>query len=184
MIGSMIEPAEQIRWLVVYLDPRLTFKHHVTTWCGKELKLAQHMGRLNSVKRGAAQKAMITAVESCVVAVASFGADVWWPGMTRPAASGNVIPPTSHLCGLIDKALHIALRAALLVWRTTPNVVLNREGGIPPARILLEGFRLRHSARLNSLDDRHPLRIRASVCPNVGTLKYKKKPRLSKRPVI
>ena len=42
--GNMIEPAEQIRWLGVYLDPRLTFKHHVTTWCGKALKLAQHMG--------------------------------------------------------------------------------------------------------------------------------------------
>ncbi len=65
---------------------------------------------------------------------------------------------------------------------TTPNVVLHREGGVPPAHILLEGYRLRLTARLNSLDDRHPLRIRASVCPNVGTLKFKRKPRLSKKP--
>lgn len=70
------------------------------------------------------------------------------------------------------------------MWRTTPNVVLHREGGIPPACILLEGYRLRLAARLNSLDDRHPLRTRASVCPNVGTLKYKSKPRLSKKPEV
>ena len=32
---TLIEPAENIRCLGVYLDPRLNFKHHVTTWCGK-----------------------------------------------------------------------------------------------------------------------------------------------------
>lgn len=61
-------------------------------------------------------------------------------------------------------------------------MVLHRESGIPPARIILESNRLRLAARINSLDDRHPLRIRACVCPNIGTLKYKRKPKLSKRP--
>lgn len=182
--GSLIEPAEYIRWLGVYLDPQLSFKRHVSTWCGKGLKLAQHMRRLNSVKRGAAPIALITAVNSCIVPVATFGAEVWWPGLARPSAYKTVTPPTSYHCGLIDKVIHMAIRAALPVWRTTPNVVLHREGGIPPARIMLEGYRLRLAARINSLDDRHPLRYRASMCPNVGTLKYKSKPRLSKKPEI
>ncbi|KAI0994969.1 hypothetical protein K3495_g13213 [Podosphaera aphanis] len=53
---------------------------------------------------------------------------------------------------------------------------------MPPARIILEGIRLRLAARLNSLDNRHPLRTRASLCPNVGTLKYKRKARVTKYP--
>ncbi|KAI1000223.1 hypothetical protein K3495_g7975 [Podosphaera aphanis] len=61
-----------------------------------------------------------------------------------------VTPFTAYLCNLIDKAVRVALRAALPVWRTTPNVILHREGGIPPANVLLEGGRLRLAARINS----------------------------------
>ena len=182
--GSNIKPAEHIRWLGVHLDPKLSFKHHVTTWCGKALKAAQHIRRLNSVRRGAAPSALVTVVDMCVVPVATFGADVWWPGRTRPTANGTSAPHATFLCNLIDKAVLLALRAALPVWKTTPNAVIHREGGIPPARILLEANRLRVAARLNSLDDRHPLRSRATICPNMGTLKYKKTRKFSKRPEI
>ncbi|KAI0991080.1 hypothetical protein K3495_g17107, partial [Podosphaera aphanis] len=87
--GKTIKPAEQIRWLGVYLDPKLTFKHHVATWCGKALKLAQHMRQLNTVKRGAAPKALIVAVDSCVIPVATYGTKVWWPGLSRPTVTGS-----------------------------------------------------------------------------------------------
>lgn len=128
--------------------------------------------------------ALVTAIDMCVVSVATFGTDVWWPGRTRPTANGTSTPHSTFLCNLIDKAILLALRAALPVWKTTPNAVVHREGGIPPARILLEANRLRVAARINSLDDQHPLRSRAIVCPNVGTLKYKKSRKLSKRPEI
>lgn len=65
-----------------------------------------------------------------------------------------------------------------------PNAILHREGGILSAQIILEGNRLRLAARINSLDDRHPLRSRASICPSGGTLKYKKTHRISRRPEI
>ena len=117
--GSYIKPAEHIRWLGVHLDPKLSFKHHVATWCGKALKAAQHIRRLNSVKRGAAPSALATAVDMCVVPVATFGADVWWPGNTRPTANGISTPQATSLCSLIDKAVILVLRAALPVWRTT-----------------------------------------------------------------
>ena len=78
--------------------------------------------------------------------------------------SGIVTPQTTHICSLIDKALLLTLRAALPVW------------------VLLEGIRLRLAARLSNLDDRHPLRDRASVCPDISTQKYKLKARTSKKP--
>lgn len=118
----MIQPAEHIRWLDFNLDSGISFKH---------LKLTQHMCQLNSVKRGAAPKALIAEVDTCVVPVGSYGAEVWWLGLTRPKGNKVVGPPTTIHRGLIDKVLHMALRAALPIWRTSPNVVLHREGSIP-----------------------------------------------------
>lgn len=180
--GNLIEPADHIRWLGVHLDPRLNFKHHVTTWCGKAMKAAQHMRRFNSTFRGAAPGPLVGAVDMCIVSLATFGSDVWWPGSKRPTIRGMVTSSTSNLCSMIDKANLMGLRATLPVIRTTPNVVVHREGGIPPAKVILEGNRLRLSARLKTLDDRHPLRIRASVCPNFGTRKYKITAKPSTRP--
>ncbi|KAI0993950.1 hypothetical protein K3495_g14234, partial [Podosphaera aphanis] len=59
--------------------------------------MAQHIRRLNPVKRGATPGALVTAVNSCVIPVATFGAEVWWPGTSRPSRHGNVTPPTSFL---------------------------------------------------------------------------------------
>lgn len=104
--------------------------------------------------------------------------------MTRSTKKRTSIPQTTYLYSLIDKVIRLALRVALPVWKTTPNVVLHRKGGIPPARILLEGNRLRLAAMLKSLDIQHPLQNIASLCPSAGTLKYKLKKRTSKRPDI
>lgn len=180
--GTLIEPAEHIRWLGVHLDPRLNFKHHVTTWCGKALKVAHHMRRFNTAYRGAAPGALVRAVETCIVSVATYGSDVWWPGLRRPTIRGTVTPQTTNICNMMDKAILTGLRAALPVMWTTPTVVVHREGGIPPAKYILEGNRLRLAARLKSLDDQHPLRSRAATCPNEGTKKYKKRKSRTARP--
>ena len=63
----------------------------------------------------------------------------------------------------------------------TPSTVLDREGGIPPARVLLERNWLRLAARLIALDDRYPLYGRAIICPNISTQKYKFKAKTSKK---
>ncbi|KAI0996528.1 hypothetical protein K3495_g11653 [Podosphaera aphanis] len=182
--GTLIEPAEHIRWLGVHLDPRLNFQYHVTQWCGNAMKVAQHMRRFNSAYRGAAPEPLVRAVDACIVPVATFGSDVWWPGLKRPTIRGISTPSTTNMCNMIYKAILMGLRVALPVVRTTPNVALHREAGIPPTKILLEGNRIRVAARLKSLDEQHPLRSRASVCPNVGTQKYEKRKKGSARPEL
>ncbi|KAI1001737.1 hypothetical protein K3495_g6465 [Podosphaera aphanis] len=163
--GTLIEPAEHIRWLGVHLDPRLNFKHHVTTWCEKALRAAQHMRRFNSTYRGAAPKALVRAVDTCIVPIATFGSEVWWPGLSRPTIRRTVTLQITGTCEMIYKAILMGLRAALPVY-------------------ILEGNRLRLTARLNTLDDRHPLRSRAAICPNDGTKKFKKKNKKSARPEL
>lgn len=81
--------------------------------------------------------------------------------------------PSSHQGSLIDMALHLALRTALKVLRTTINIVLHREG-ISTPRIAIEGFRLWLAIRLYLFDDRHPLQLTASEYPNVGTIGAKR----------
>lgn len=90
------------------------------------LKVAQRLLRLNSVERGAARKALIAAVDACVVPIATFSAEAKWPGMKRLARRGISTPQTLHFCILLDKVIHLELKAALPVWKTTPNVVLHR----------------------------------------------------------
>ncbi|PWI70932.1 putative reverse transcriptase, partial [Purpureocillium lilacinum] len=70
-----------------------------------------------------------------------------------------------HLVLRLDKVLRHALRAALPVWKTTPIPAMHREAGTPPATIALAAQQIRFSARLKSLDGRHPLVKRASRKP-------------------
>ncbi|KAI1004639.1 hypothetical protein K3495_g3578 [Podosphaera aphanis] len=122
--GTFIEPAEHIRWLGVHLDPRLNFKHHTTTWCGKAIRAAQQMRRFNSTYRGAAPKALHD--------------------------------QQSHIDGLTG---------------SSPGDNDNTECSSA----------LR---RLKTLDDKHPLRSRAAICPNDETKKFKKKHKKTARPEL
>ncbi|KAI1008046.1 hypothetical protein K3495_g197 [Podosphaera aphanis] len=152
--------------------------------CEKALRAAQHMSRFNSTCRGAAPKALVRAVDTCIVPITTFGSEVGWPGLSRPTIRRPVTPLITGTYKMIDKAILMGLRAALPVVRTSPNIVLHREGGIPPSKYILEGNRLRLAARLYTQDDQHPLRIRAAICPNDGTKKFKKKNKKSTRPEL
>jgi ribonuclease HI len=57
----------------------------------------------------------------------------------------------------IQKVINTAARAALPVWRTTPNDTLCRDAGLPTAEVALEEVRQRFAIRLKKVDARHPL---------------------------
>ena len=170
--GQVFTPSPQIRWLGVFLDPKLTFRAHVDFWCAKAQSVATHLRRLSPVQRGAAPGPLVRAVESCVVTVATYGAEVWYPGSSRPTAHGTTKFRITGLLDKIDLVIRMALRGALPVWRTTRIAVLHRESGIPPASILLEGIRLQNSSRLHRLDELHPLRTRAAAASVSGRRGY------------
>src|SRR5438045_6646674 len=53
--------------------------------------------------------------------------------------------------------LTLAARGVLPVWRTTPNVTLFRDSGLPLAMAALEEAKLRFAMRLQTVDNQHPL---------------------------
>ena len=142
------------------------------------------MRRFNSAYQGAALAALVRAVDTYIVLIATFGADFWWPGLKRPTKRGISTPRTNTFCEMIDKAILTGLCAVLPVMSTIPNIVLHRKGGIPTRKIILEGNRLKLSARLHSIENRQPLRTGVPMCPNDKTRKYKKRTRMHKNPEI
>jgi hypothetical protein len=57
----------------------------------------------------------------------------------------------------VDKTLTLAAQGVLPVWRTTPNVTLFRDLGLPSAMAALEEAKLRFAMRLQTVDDQHLL---------------------------
>ena len=173
-------PESAVRWLGIWLDSTLAFKTHVEKWTAKAQKIAHHLKAMTSTNRGPLPGAVRRAVRACIEPQLLFGAEAWYPGMTRPNWSQPTREGPSgimHLVRRMDKSLHTALRAVLPIWKTTPLSARHREAGIPPVSQLLESCRLRFAARLRSLDKAHPLvvrtePIRAPVINRAIKLKY------------
>lgn len=43
--GTSFEPNQHIRWLGVYIDPKISFKYYVAVLCGKAIRITQQLGR-------------------------------------------------------------------------------------------------------------------------------------------
>ena len=162
MGNTTVTATETVRWLGVWLDSNLTFKHHVDTWAAKATKITGHLRRFCNSQRGVPVGLAVKAIKACAIPALTYGADVWWPGPNRPTSSGT--RRFQHAQGLVKKVetvLKAATKAAIPAWRTAQTAALYRERGIPPADIMLREVRLKLAVRVVSLDGFHPLRRRA-----------------------
>lgn len=160
-----IAPNQVTRWLGFWLDRKLSFLTHVKKWAAKASSVAMHLKRLNNSQRGSRPDLVRQAVKSCVIPIATYGAEVWWPGETVYSWSRGIQKDlknrsNSHL-SLLSKSVKLGLRSILPVFKTTPLPILYREAGIPPVNLILEETRLRQALRIQTLDDKHPLKKRA-----------------------
>ena len=168
--GIRKQAGPAMRWLGIWLDRKLSFKTHVEKWTAKAQAIAYHLKSLANTTRGPLPHAVHRAVRACIEPTLLYGAEAWYPGMKMPKRNQpNQESPTriQHLIKRMDKALKQSIRTVLPVWRTTPTPILHRESGIPPVSQLLEAARYRFSARLKSLDDKHPLATRTAPPPSV-----------------
>ena len=151
-----------LRWLGVLFDRKLTFKWHVQAQAAKALKVSKALVSLGNTVRGVPPKLLQKAVIACVLPVAYFAAETWWPGRTRTKGSTTVSNRVDSHLTLLSKVVRTAARAILPVYRTTPIAVLHRESGLPPPEISLNAITFRAAARLRRLDPRHPLLTRSA----------------------
>lgn len=79
--------------------------------------------------KGTPVDSLLCVVRAGVLPVITYGWQAWWrtPGSKTPA----------WMIDVLDTTLRKALRAALPVYRTTPNHLLAHASGIPPMELLL-----------------------------------------------
>ena len=147
-------PAAHSRWLGAILDSRLSWRDHVKTWAAKASRIGAHLKRLAGTQRGPPPRPLRTAVQACAVSVATYAAEAWFPGTHGPSGKPNRV---KGLVDITNRSIVTACRAAIPAYRTTPSAAILREAGIPPAAVLLSRSRNRHAARIQLLDEKHPL---------------------------
>jgi ribonuclease HI len=157
-----------LRWLGVLFDKKLTFKWHVRTQATKAIKVSKALASLGNTVRGVSPSLLRRATTACVLPIAYFAAETWWPGRTRQGSGAPISNRVDSLLELLSKVVLTAARAILPVYQTTPTGVLHRESGLPPPEIALNSQALAATVRLRRLDTRHPLFSRAKKLLALG----------------
>ena len=153
-----------LRWLGVLLDRKLTFKAHVTAMAAKAAGCAAGVRALGNTVRGAPPRLLRQAVQACVVPILCYGAEAWWPGLSRTRNGKTVSNRVDGLVHRLEVVQNNALRGILPVYRTTPIPALHREAAIRPIQITLDHKASLAAARMKRLDSRHPL-VRRTTRP-------------------
>ncbi|KAI0993970.1 hypothetical protein K3495_g14214 [Podosphaera aphanis] len=129
-----------LKWLGVHFDKKLIFKYHVKIQAAKALKIANALRGIGNTIRGVSPKLSKQMVTACVLPVAHFGAETWWPGKTRDNGGKIVSNRVGSHLEVLDKVHRACARAILPVFRTTPSTALLRETGLSPAQIELDNI--------------------------------------------
>ncbi|KAI0997128.1 hypothetical protein K3495_g11059 [Podosphaera aphanis] len=142
-------------------DAVLPGRLHVNILASKALKVANPLRSLGNTFRGCNSTLFRQAKIACILPIAYYGAETWWPGR-YPAAPRNCTVSNrvdSHI-SLLRKVALSSARAILPVYLTTPTPILYRDAGLLPD-IELDVKLRQSSLRIHRLDPRHPLRRRA-----------------------
>jgi ribonuclease HI len=146
-----------LRWLGVHFDSKLSFKTHVESWATKARATANGLRAIGNTTRGAPARLLRQAVTACVLPVATYAAETWWPSASRQQSGKTVSNGTKTLVAKLDTVQNNALRAILPVWKTTPVAAMQRESGLTPMEIYLDAKRRAAAVRMCRLDAHHPL---------------------------
>lgn len=150
-----------LKWLGIHFDRKLTFKHHVSVQAYKALKVPNALRCFGNTFRGISPQLSKQVISACVLPIAHFGSQTWWPGKIRINGGRSVCNRVGTHLKLLDKVHRAAARAILPVYRTTPSVVLYRESGLSPAELTLDTLSRRAAMRTRRLDPFHPLYIKS-----------------------
>lgn len=145
-----------LKWLGVLFDKKLTFKHHVQAQTAKAMKTARAFSSFGNTLRGVSAPLTRQAVIACVLPIAYFAAETWWPGREKRTHSGVTSNRVDKLLRQLEKVTLTSARAILPVFSTTPATVLLRESGLSPPELKLEEIALRATVRIRRLDTQHP----------------------------
>ena len=73
-------PQPMIKWLGIYLDPKLLFHEHVKRKVCEATRVFHQIERLSNTERGLSFQAVRQLYIACITSVADYGVPIWWKG--------------------------------------------------------------------------------------------------------
>jgi ribonuclease HI len=144
--SSIITPKGVVKWLGIYFDQGLTFKHHVNTRTSQAKSAYYRMNRLANIERGLSPYALRQIYLACVTSVSDYGSIIWWRGQK------NLLQPLQALQNL-------AVRKILGVFKTAPIRPMEIEAALPPPEVRLNSNIRQYAFRVLKLSPSHPINI-------------------------
>jgi ribonuclease HI len=138
---------DTIKWLGVFIDSRLTFKHHVTQKTLEATRVFHQIERLSNTERGLSFQAMRQLYIACICSIADYGVPIWWAGQK----------------GLLDKYQKLqnqALRKILGTFKTSPIRAMEVEASLPPPAIRLDKICRSYTMRTIDFNNQHAIKKR------------------------
>lgn len=142
--GEIVEPKPVIKWLGIFFDSSLKFKHHVSTEIAKARNAFMRIGRLANIDRGLTPFALRQLYIACVTSIADYGTVIWW---------NNQSNPTTKLQALQN----LSIRKILGVFKTAPILPMEVESALPPPEIRINASIRAYAFRLRKLHCKHPV---------------------------
>jgi ribonuclease HI len=143
---STVTPKQVVKWLGIYFDQCLTFKHHVNTRTSQAKSAYYRMNRLANTGRGLSPYALRQIYQACVTSVSDYGSVIWWRGQR------NLLQPLQAL-------QNQGVRKILGVFKTAPIKPMEVEAALPPPEIRLNSNIRKYAFRVLKLSPSHPVNV-------------------------
>ena len=151
IVGTIIQPSQEAKYLGVIFDKQLRFKLHIQHTTKKGSKFALAMTRIAKSTWGTTYQDTRRLFTSVVAPRIDYAAIIWH----RPAKYGQSLRPPQ--LAKLESAQRTAMKAVLGSFRTTATTALEVESGLMPAHLRLQSRILCAYTRFATLPQNNPV---------------------------
>lgn len=150
---EIVQSKELVRWLGIYFDSSLKFKHHCLLRNQQASAAFYRLSRLANSNKGLSPRAVRQLYLACVTSVADYGCQIFWKEQQTTLSQR-------------EKLQNQACRKILGSFRTSPSAPSEVEAALYPPRVRLNNALRQYAFRARKLAPSHPLNI--AITSNQG----------------
>ncbi|KAH7563658.1 hypothetical protein BM1_00705 [Bipolaris maydis] len=150
---EIVQSKELVRWLGVYFDCSLKFKHHSLIRNQQASAAFHRLSRLANSNKGLSPRAVRQLYLACITSVADYGCQIFWREQQTALNQRQ-------------KLQNQACRKILGSFRTSPAIPSEVEAALCPPRVRLNNALRQYAFRARKLAPSHPLNI--AITSNQG----------------
>ena len=147
---TVIKPVNQVKWLGIWLDRKLTFKTHVHKKASDATRVLHLIHRLMNSEWGLSAQAGKQLYTACITSISDYGSEIWWKNQRNYE-------------DLLQKLQNTALRKILGAFRTSPGAAMEIEANIEPVKVRLNKKCRKYALRVTTLPENHCIRQRTPM---------------------